>query len=83
MPEEWGSSGARLALGVRVMVGSEAIPKQSVDPTVGNGAMVIEPINDGKSLTYINSKGEQTAEMTGGGWKIDLPREGGRDWRRH
>ena len=78
MPEEWGASGARLALGVRVMVGSEAIPKQSVDPTVGNGAMVIEPINDGKSLTYINSKGEQTAEMTGGGWKIDLPRGGGK-----
>ena len=78
MPEEWGASGARLALGVRVMVGSEAIPKQSVDPTVGNGAMVIEPINDGKSLTYINSKGEQTAEMTGGGWKIDLPQGGGK-----
>jgi len=78
MPKEWGASGARLALGVRVMVGSEAILKQSVDPTVGNGAMVIEPINDGKSLTYINSKGEQAAEMTGVGWKIDLPQGGGK-----
>jgi len=77
MPGEWGASGARLALPVSVIVGSDAIPKLSVDPTVGNGAMIIEPTSDGgKSSTYINSKGEQTAEISGGGWKIDLPQGG-------
>ena len=76
MPEEWGASGARLVLPVSVTVGSDAIPKQSIDPTIGNGAMSIEPSSDGKSLTYINSRGEQHVEISGGGWKIDLPKGG-------
>ena len=76
MPEEWGASGARLALPVSVIVGSDAIPKHSIDPTIGNGAMSIEPFGGGKSSTYINSRGEQTVEISGGGWKIELPKGG-------
>lgn len=77
MPGEWGASGARLALPVSVIVGSDAIPKHSIDPTIGNGAMSIELSNKGKSSAYINSKGEQAVEISDGGWKIDLP-EGGK-----
>ena len=76
MPDEWGASGARLALPVSVVVGSDAIPKQSVDPTIGNGAMSIYPSDGGKSSTYINSRGEQAVEISGGGWKIELPKGG-------
>jgi len=73
---KWGESGARLVLPVPVLIESDAIERKSIDTVIGNGAMLIKPT--GFPVTYINLKGEQSVAIDDGGWKIDLPRDGGR-----
>lgn len=73
LSKEWGASGARLVLPVPVSVDSETIPSRHIDPVVGSGAMGIEPM---ECATYINSRGKQTVDIDGGGWKIEMPQGG-------
>jgi hypothetical protein len=70
MPESWGASGGRLVVPIQVRVDSEACSEP--DSFVGSGANVISPLG-GPPSTYINTKGSQPFEVSGGGWTLEFP----------
>jgi hypothetical protein len=70
MPETWGASGARLALPLQVTVTSDTVKQGEQDTVVGSGACALLVTG---GTTFVSSKGEQSVDISSGGWKIESP----------
>jgi hypothetical protein len=69
-------NGSRIVTPITVQVESTSLPsnKNEMDPFIGPGASSLVPQTTG---TYISLKGEQTLQLSTGGWTLEFPPGGG------